>query len=171
MTAVSGQPARAAPRVLLRLFWAGHRLLYRVTGGRLGLTRPETGKRFGMLRLETVGRRSGQRRAAMIGYYEDGPNLVTMAMNGWGQPEPAWWLNLRATPDATVTLRDGRRQVHARTATGVERDRLWANFRNYPGWGENLDGLAALRPRETTVIVLEPQGVRDAASPEGKASP
>jgi len=25
----------------------------------------------------------------MVGYFEDGPNLVTMAMNGWGDAEPA----------------------------------------------------------------------------------
>jgi hypothetical protein len=36
--------------------------------------------------LATVGRRSGQRRIAMVGYYEDGPNLVTLAMNGWAGP-------------------------------------------------------------------------------------
>ena len=32
------------------------------------------------------------------------PNLVAMAMNGWGDAEPAWWLNLQAHPDATVDL-------------------------------------------------------------------
>ena len=39
-----------------------------------------------MMRLTTVGRRSGQERKAILGYFEDGPNLVTMAMNGWGEP-------------------------------------------------------------------------------------
>ena len=28
-------------------------------------------------------------------------------MNGWADPEPAWWLNLLAHPDATVDLVDG----------------------------------------------------------------
>jgi hypothetical protein len=31
----------------------------------------------------------------MFGYYEDGPNLVTLAMNGWADEDPAWWLNLQ----------------------------------------------------------------------------
>lgn len=169
MTAVSQRPARAVPRFMLRTFWAVHRFLHRITGGRFGLQRPEAGKRFGMLRVESVGRRTGKRRAAMIGYYEDGPNIVTMAMNGWGQADPAWWLNLRAAPETTVTLADGRRQVRARVATGAERDRLWANFQKYPGWGENVDGLAALRARETTVIVLEPWADQQAAnSQEGE---
>jgi deazaflavin-dependent oxidoreductase (nitroreductase family) len=157
MTAVAQQPARPVPRFLLRTFWAVHRALYRITGGRIGLTRPQAGKRFGMMRIDTVGRRSGRPRAAMIGYYEDGPNVVTMAMNGWGRAEPAWWLNLKARAETTVTLPGGARAVRARIASGEERDRLWARFRDYPGWGDNLDGLAAVRERETTVIVLEPR--------------
>jgi deazaflavin-dependent oxidoreductase (nitroreductase family) len=145
---------------LLRIFWAVHRGLYRITGGRFGLSRPQAGKRFGMMRLSTVGRRSGQRRTVIIGYYEDGPNLVAVAMNGWGQDEPAWWLNLQARPETTVQLADGPRAVRARPASGPERDRLWAKFGDYPGWGDNLDGLAASRGRQTTVIVLEPRTPR-----------
>ncbi len=60
-----------------------------------------------MMRLKTVGRRSGRERHAILGYFEDGPNLITMAMNGWGEPEPAWWLNLQADPDTTVELPEG----------------------------------------------------------------
>jgi deazaflavin-dependent oxidoreductase (nitroreductase family) len=93
----------------------------------------------------------------MVGYYEDGPNLVTMAMNGWGKADPAWWLNLQARPETTVQLPDGSRRVRARVAAGDERDRLWAKFRDYPGWGDNLDGLAAHRARQTAVVVLEPR--------------
>jgi len=78
--------------------------------------RPASG--FGTMRLKTLGRRSGEARAAIIGYYEDGPNLVTLAMNGWGRAEPAWWLNLQANPDATVDLAGGRRAVRARAARG-----------------------------------------------------
>jgi deazaflavin-dependent oxidoreductase (nitroreductase family) len=55
-----------------------------------------------MMRLTTIGRRSGQERSVILGYFEDGPNLVTMAMNGWASPEPAWWLNLQANPEVTV---------------------------------------------------------------------
>jgi F420H(2)-dependent quinone reductase len=163
VTAVSERQVRPVPRPVIRTFWAVHRFLYRLTGGRFGLKRPKSGKTFGMLRLETVGRRSGKRREAMVGYYEDGSNLVTMAMNGWGREEPAWWLNLRAKPEASVTTVDGRRQVRARIATGAERERLWAGFQRHPGWGADLEGLAALRPGETTVIVLEPRAGQDAA--------
>ncbi len=90
----------------------------------------------------------------MLGYYEDGPNLVTMAMNGWADPEPAWWLNLQAHPDATVNLKDGRRAVTGRIAEGAERDRLWARWSEM---GDDPEGYAWRRSRETAVVVLEPQ--------------
>lgn len=120
----------------------------------MGLARPKPGK-FGMLRLHTVGRRSGESRAAILAYFEDGPDLVTMAMNGWGDPPPAWWLNLCADPEATVDVPGGRRLVRAREAIGAERDRLWGRFREL-GDGSDLDALASLRSRETPVVILEP---------------
>ena len=157
MTAVGAQTPRTSPRLFVRAAWVLHRALYRLSGGRIGLSRPKAGGRFGMMRLTTVGRRSGQPRVAIIGYYEDGPNLVTLAMNGWADAEPAWWLNLQAQPDTTVDLPDGSRAVRARVASGAERERLWASFRDYPGWGDDLDALAAQRVTERAVVVLEPR--------------
>ncbi|MEX2546653.1 MAG: nitroreductase/quinone reductase family protein [Chloroflexota bacterium] len=130
-----------------------HRGIYRLTGGRRGLWRPKPGK-WGAMRLTTVGRPSGKERSVILGYYEDGPNLVTMAMNGWADPEPAWWLNLQAHPDATVALKDGRRAVKGRAAEGTERDRLWARWREM---GDDPERYAWRRSRETAVVVLEPQ--------------
>jgi F420H(2)-dependent quinone reductase len=109
-----------------------------------------------MMRLMTIGRRSGRERQAILGYYEDGPNLVTMAMNGWGDPEPAWWLNLQAHPDTTVQLTGGIRSVRGRAATSEERPRLWARWADYDG-EEQLAGWAARRSRETAVVILEPR--------------
>ena len=89
----------------------------------------------------------------IVGYVEDGPNFVTLAMNGWGDGEPAWWLNLQADPTATVDLADGQRRVMARAAQGEERARLWDRWREIEA---NLDAYAALRSSETAVVVLEP---------------
>jgi hypothetical protein len=52
-----------------------------------------------------------------------------MAMNGWADGEPAWWLNLQAHPDASVDLVDGPRLVRARVVKGDERSRLWGRWR------------------------------------------
>jgi deazaflavin-dependent oxidoreductase (nitroreductase family) len=106
------------------------------------------------MRLTTVGRRSGKERSVILGYYEDGPNLVTMAMNGWKDAEPAWWLNLQRHPDATVELTDGVRAIRGRAAEGEEHERLWARWREM---GDDVDGYATRRPSGTAVVVLEPQ--------------
>lgn len=144
------------PRWVIRLAWRVHRAIYRFSGGRRGLRVPAPG-RYGMFRLSTVGRHSGKERSVILGYYEDGPNLITLAMNGWGKAEPAWWLNLRAQPDAEVTLKTGTRRVRARVARGAERQRLWEGFQAYEDAGVNLDAYAKLRPTRTAVVVLEPR--------------
>ena len=88
--------------------------------------------------------------------YEDGPNLVTMAMNGWADAEPAWWLNLQASPNISVDLPGGSRAVHARAADENERPRLWARWAAF-NKDQDLDGYAARRSRETAVVILSPR--------------
>jgi deazaflavin-dependent oxidoreductase (nitroreductase family) len=110
------------------------------------------------MRLRTIGRRSGQERAAILGYFEDGPNLVTLAMNGWADPDPAWWLNLQSHPEAVVELRGGSPcMVRGRAAEGEERTRLLERFHDYHGWGDDLTAFTSLRSQETAVVVLEPR--------------
>jgi deazaflavin-dependent oxidoreductase (nitroreductase family) len=109
-----------------------------------------------MLRLTTIGRHTGRRRVAILGYLEDGPNLLIPAMNGWADPEPAWWLNLQADPKASVELRGGgERIVVARAANEDERPSLWARFVEL-GTAAYTDASAALRSRETAIVILEP---------------
>ncbi len=149
----TGSTPRLPPRWFIRLAWFTHRRLYRLTGGRLGLRRPKPDG-WGVLCLTTIGRRSGQERRVMLGYFDDGPNAVTLAMNGWGEGEPAWWLNLQAKPAARADLVGESRLVTGREATGEERERLWDRWREID---DNLDGYAARRPNQTAVVVLEPR--------------
>ena len=139
------------PRWLVSLAWLVHRLIFRSTSGRVGL-RPPLGDQWGMMRLTTTGRRSGEVRNVILGYFEDGSNLVTLAMNGWADPEPAWWLNLQAHPDAMVETPIGLHRVNGRAAEGEERARLWDRWRHF---NPSLDAYAALRSRETAVVILE----------------
>jgi deazaflavin-dependent oxidoreductase (nitroreductase family) len=155
---IMSEPSKKAPflppRWFIRLFWVVQRAVYSVTGGRFGL-RTATADRWGMLRLRTVGRHSGEERMAILGYFEDGPDLVTMAMNGWADAEPAWWLNLQAQPDVTIDLPGGSRAVHAHAADKDERPRLWAMLATYD---KDLDAYAARRSGETAVVILSPRG-------------
>jgi deazaflavin-dependent oxidoreductase (nitroreductase family) len=143
---------RLPPRWFVRTAWYVHRGLFRVTRGHVGLWRPKP-NRWGTLRLTTTGRRSGRPRSVMLGYVEDGPNYVTLAMNGWADPEPAWWLNLLDNPTAQAEVGGDRFTVVGRAARGEERERLWERWRQID---PNLDAFAALRSRETAVVVLEP---------------
>jgi deazaflavin-dependent oxidoreductase (nitroreductase family) len=165
-----GTPKKAGrlpPRFFVVGAWYTHRAIRRVTGGRRGLWRYEPEGRWGTFVLHTLGRRSGKPREAILGYIEDGPNLVTMAMNGWADPEPAWWLNLQAQPDVTVDLAHGEtRAVHARAAEGEERERLlgrWAAMES-----SDLDSYMRRRSRETAIVVLEPRG--DASTAGGPSA-
>ena len=149
------KPTPSVPRWLVRTIWILHRAAFSLTRGRLGLRTVAPG-RWGMLRLTTTGRRSGMRRVAILGYLEDGSNLVTPAMNGWAEPDPAWWLNLQANPEATVELPSGEvRRVRARAAATAERPRLWQAFVDL-GTAAYTHANARTRGRETTIVVLEP---------------
>jgi F420H(2)-dependent quinone reductase len=155
---LAGGKPRLPPRWFVVTAWHVHRLIVRATGSRKGLWPPRSGK-WEAARLTTLGRRSGESRSVIVGYYEDGPNLVSMAMNGWGAAEPAWWLNLQAHPEAVVELAGGiRREVVGRAAVGQEREQLWQRWREID---DNLDGYAARRPQETAVVVLEPRAVAE----------
>jgi len=143
---------RLPPRWFIRTAWKAHRAIFRITGGRRGLW-PARPDKWGTLRLSIVGRRSGQERSAILGYLEDGPDLVTLAMNGWGEGEPAWWLNRQAHPRARVQLADGTREVIGHAATGSERERLWDVWRSMD---HDLDQFARRRSTQTAVVVLEP---------------
>jgi F420H(2)-dependent quinone reductase len=153
-TAVTQKPSPHVPHWLIRTIWKGHRALYRLTGGRFGLRTP-TDTRWGMLRLTTVGRRSGKERIAILGYIEDGNTIVIPAMNGWMGPDPAWWLNLQANATATAVLAGGvRRSLMAHAAAGAERERLWGRLVAL-GSPAYTDANARLRARETAIVVFE----------------
>lgn len=148
---------RRPPKWFAKLAWYIHRGVFRITRGRIGLWKPKPG-RWGALRLTTIGRRSGKERSVILGYFEDDGNAVTMAMNGWADGHPLWWLNLQAHPEARVEVKGSTYPVRGRAAEGDERVRLWARWQEID---KDLDAYAALRTTETAVVVLEPVGGGD----------
>lgn len=143
------------PRWLVKTVWRIHRLLYRVSGGRFGLRTP-TADTYGMLQLETIGRKTGAIRRVILAYFEDGADLIVIPMNGWAEPEPAWWLNLQSNPEASVEMPGETRHVKARVADPNERARLWRMAAEGP-WDADMDNYAVARGRETQVVILEPR--------------
>ena len=154
MNDVETRSPKMPPRWFVHAFWRMHRGLYRLSRGRfLWTTASKRG--WGALHLTTIGRKSGEERSVIVGYLEDGSNLVTLAMNGWDEGHPAWWLNLEAHPDAVIRLaHEQPRPVRSRAAAGEERERLWARWASVD---VDLDAYAASRSTETPVVILEPR--------------
>jgi deazaflavin-dependent oxidoreductase (nitroreductase family) len=148
------RPPKMPPAWFVHLAWRAHRGLYKLSGGRF-LWTPANKRGWGAMRMTAIGRSSGQDRSVILGYLEDGPDLVVVAMNGWDEGQPSWWLNLQANPEASVRLADGEvRPVRAREAVGEERDRLWQLWVDVE---PDEAHFAANRATETPVVVFEPR--------------
>jgi F420H(2)-dependent quinone reductase len=98
-----------------------NRWLLRRTGGRLG------GRGLGMevILVTARGRRSGAERTVPLGAIRDGASWVVIASNAGHDQMPAWALNLRAEPTATVECRGVAAPYRAHEARDDEADRLW----------------------------------------------
>ena len=85
--------------------------------------------------LTTTGARTGVQRTQPVLYQRQGDDFVVIASN-WGQERnPAWYYNLRANPQAKVTLSGSTIDVTAREVTGAQRDLYWQQgCRMYPAW-------------------------------------
>lgn len=154
MSDTKSRPPKSPPPWFMHSFWRAHRALYRLSGGRF-LWTPASKRGWGAMHLTAIGRRSGMERNVIVGYLEDGPNLVVVAMNGGEQGHPAWWLNLKAHPDAVVRLAHQHpRPVRARESAGQERDRLWQRWVSVD---PDHDVYAAHRSTETPVVIFEPR--------------
>jgi deazaflavin-dependent oxidoreductase (nitroreductase family) len=61
--------------------------------------------------------------------------LAVIASNYGGTKHPAWYHNLKANPQATVSVEGDTWDAVARIAAPRERDEIWAIGINiYPGW-------------------------------------
>ncbi len=123
--------------------------IYRATRGRI------FGRigRAPVLLLTTTGRRSGEARTAPVLYLADGERLIVIGSNAGNERSPAWALNLRAHPDATVEVGGERRSVRARVTDGEEREDLWRRMNEqYAGF----DDYRLRTNRDISVFVLEP---------------
>lgn len=134
-----------------RIFTAIHRRVLALSGGRFGGTSIPGGE---MIVLATIGRRSGRiRERVLIGL--DHPDGWAVAASFSGHDEhPAWYLNLRDNPDATVTAGTDHHRVQAREAEGEERDELWARFEAHRS---DYAEYQKVTDREIPVLVLERQ--------------
>lgn len=131
-----------------------HVAMYRRSGGRIGGHLPGWPSAR-ILLLDHIGAKSGKRRTSPLMYHEDGDAVAVVASKG-GQPtHPSWFHNLKASPDTTIQIGSTSRDVRARVATDVERDRLWPKLLEvYPGY-DFFQRIA--KGRKIPVVILEPR--------------
>jgi F420H(2)-dependent quinone reductase len=144
----SNRIANERPRVVRR--WSRlHARLNRLSRGRF------MPRWFGapVLVIETVGRRSGRKRATPILYLQDGDRVIVYAANAGAHRTPAWWLNLRDAGEGTMVLRGRRTRVRPRVLDGAERRDAYERFcEMYPQAHEYPD----FTDRQLPLIALEP---------------
>jgi deazaflavin-dependent oxidoreductase (nitroreductase family) len=139
---------RLLVRSATKYLGALHRLLYRLSGGRIG------GRMWDLpvVLLTTTGRRSGKARTVPLCSLRDGDDVVVIASYGGLDRPPAWWLNLEANPQAELLSGREHHAVTARTAGPDERARLWAELTaRAPGYLE----YERRTTREIPVVILQ----------------
>jgi deazaflavin-dependent oxidoreductase (nitroreductase family) len=137
------QPVIASvDRVILRLT----RNRYSLTGLMMGTT---------IITLTTIGAKSGQPRTVPLVALEDGEKIIVIASNFGQTKHPAWYYNLRAHPEAIVTLRGQTSVYVAREASAGEWDRYWAQaITVYPGYAAYE---VRAGDRRIPIFVLQPK--------------
>jgi F420H(2)-dependent quinone reductase len=136
-------------RLALKLGSGVHTGVYRATGGKL----------FGrmgnssILLLNTTGRKTGRKRTSPLLYVMDGEDFVIIASKGGAPTHPAWYLNLKANPDATVEVGDRAVRVRAEEAYQEKKARLWQKMvEMYPTY----DDYQVKTKRKIPLLVLHP---------------
>lgn len=108
-------------------------LISKATGGRRSFAAIATG--IPTVILTTTGAKSGQPRTVAVYGIPHPDGLALIASNWGGAKHPAWYHNLNANPEATVSIDGDTWQATARPATPRERDEIWAKgVELYPGW-------------------------------------
>ena len=145
----TGKDLSGPARLALKLGSGAHAGVYRATGGKL----------FGrmgkspILLLNTVGRKSGKKRTSPLLYVMDGGDFVVIASKGGAATHPAWYLNLRTNPEATVEIGDREVQVEAEVADPEDKARLWQKMvEMYPAY----DDYQKKTEREIPLLILRP---------------
>jgi deazaflavin-dependent oxidoreductase (nitroreductase family) len=138
-------------------FVTRHRDSYISSGGREGHIldyRHLGGHRFTTcLLLETIGRKSGERRITPLIYGDTGGEVVIVASKGGADVHPAWYVNLKAMDEVTFQIGGQAFRASWREPKGEERARIWAFMADlYPPYRD----YQAATKREIPIVCLVP---------------
>ncbi len=132
------------------------RPVYRLTRGRHTFSSLVSG--LPVVMLTTTGARSGRPRSVPVLGLPTTEGLSVIASNFGQDHHPAWYHNLRASPEGEVCVDGVTRRFRAREADGEQRARIWQTGLDvYPGFSQ-YEGRAG--ERRIAVFVLDPLDVR-----------
>lgn len=127
-------------------------VLMRLSGGRVSIPRQLAG--LPVVRLTTIGAKTGKVRTVPLVGLRDGENWVLIASNWGNERHPAWYHNLKANPAVELTHEDETERYIARDATDDERAEYWERASEiYPGYEAYRERSG---DRQIPVVVLEP---------------
>jgi deazaflavin-dependent nitroreductase family protein len=125
--------------------------LLRASGGRVS-----TFQMAPIVTLTVPGRKSGAPRTSALLYFTHGDEVVLIASSFGREKHPAWYHNVKAHPEVTLTARGRSGRYVGREVTGEERDRLYGLANElYPGYSD-YEVRAGAVGRKIPVLALKP---------------
>lgn len=97
--------------------------ILRLTNGKQSATSFLSG--LPVFNLTTIGAKSRKKRTLSLTGLSDGEKVVLIGSNFGGTQHPSWFHNLRANPEATVTVGDRAQTFISHQAKGEEREKYW----------------------------------------------
>ncbi len=128
-------------------------VIIKFTKGRISATESLTG--LPVVMLCTTGARTGKPRTVPLLALQDKNTLILIASNLGQSHHPAWYYNLCANPEVTVSRGGHSETYFACEATGTEREYYWNqavdHYHGYDAYKSRTRG------RKIPVIVLTPR--------------
>lgn len=126
-------------------------VLMKASGGRLALT-----AFFPLVRLVTVGRKSGLERVVPLVYFTQGDEVILVASSFGRERHPAWYHNAVARPEVELIAGGERLPYLVRETEDPERERLLDLAATlYAGYGNYRERTAGIR--QIPVLALRPR--------------
>jgi deazaflavin-dependent oxidoreductase (nitroreductase family) len=133
----------------LLLLGDDHVRAYRESGGEVGYL----WNGVPTLLLTATGRRTGRKLTSPLIFARNGDDYLIVASMGGAPRHPSWFLNLQATPEAEIQVKDQTLPVIAHAASATEKPHLWKIVADV--W-PNYDVYQARTDRDIPVVVLSP---------------
>ena len=129
--------------------WYGINIASRLDPKLLKLTRGRfhlSARLLPVVLLTVRGRKSGVERTVPLVYFSEGDDVILMA-SSFGRPKfPAWYHNVKASQEVTLTAGGVSARYRATEVEGPERDRLYEKAKQiYEGYGMYEERTAGIR--------------------------